>query len=478
MGWSSTEYNANNAWNVKFSTGNRGNPNKNNSNYVRPVLAFYNKLWSCKKMDAIQLSLFDDDMVNQIELDELFEAYYVCRQNKRRTYNALAFEVDFENNLVELWRDINQHKYYPGRSIAFIVDKPVLREVFAADFRDRIVHHLLINKLNYIFEKKFIEDSYSCREGKGTLYGVKKIASYMKECSENYTKDCYVLKMDIKSFFMSIDKKILFRKVRELVVENYFEADQELIIELLHKIIFNCPEKNCLIKGKRSDWKGLPKSKSLFTSDQYKGLPIGNLTSQIFANYYMSEFDDYVTKELGIKYYGRYVDDFVIIHPDKQFLIDVQPKLRKFMEEHLDLTLHPKKVYLQHYTKGVKFIGAVIKPHREYIANRTKGNLYEKMDIFNRKISKDYKGAKNSLDDVVSSINSYLGFMIHYKSFKIRRKMLQQKWSPLWKKYIKVSENMDKLEIKHKYKTNVRQIAKLRAQRRKRLNYLYKQVNG
>lgn len=428
-------------------------------------------------MEAVQLSLFDREEANVIELDALFEAYYDCRKNKRRTINALSFEVDFEQNLVDLWRDINNHKYYPGRSIAFIVTKPVLREVFAADFRDRVVHHLIINKLNHIFESKFIEDSYSCREGKGTLYGVKKIAKYLKECSNNYTQDCYILKMDIKSFFMSIDKRILFRKVRELIVENYFEADKELMIELVHKIIFNNPEKNCHIKGKRSDWKDLPKSKSLFTTSPFKGLPIGNLTSQIFANYYMSEFDDYVKKDLGIEYYGRYVDDFVIIHKNKRFLIEIQDKMKEFMWQKLGLTLHPKKVYLQHYTKGVKFIGAVIKPHREYIANRTKGNLYEKMDIYNKQIVNDYKSVRNNLDDVVSSINSYLGFMIHYKSFNIRKKMLEKKWSPLWNRYITISSDMDKLEVKKKYKKNVRQISKLKSQRKKRLSEVYKLIS-
>ena len=428
-------------------------------------------------MEAVQLSLFDDKDTNTIELEDLFKAYYECRKNKRRTINALAFEVDFEQNLVDLWREINQHKYYPGRSIAFIVTKPVLREVFAADFRDRVVHHLIINKLNHIFEAKFIDDSYSCRDGKGTLYGVKKIAKYVKECSNNYTEDCYILKMDIKSFFMSIDKRILFRKVRELIVENYFEADKELMVELAHKIIFNNPEKNCHIKGKRSDWKGLPKSKSLFTTAPFKGLPIGNLTSQIFANYYMSEFDDYVKNDLGIEYYGRYVDDFVIIHKDKQFLMEIQDKMREFMWKRLGLILHPKKVYLQHYTKGVKFIGAVIKPYREYIANRTKGNLYEKMDIYNKEITADHGFVKDNLDDVVSSINSYLGFMIHYKSFNIRKKMLERKWSPLWNKYMKVSPDMDKLELKKKYKKNIRQIAKLKAQRKKRLNEVYKVIS-
>lgn len=419
--------------------------------------------------DAVQLSLFDDDTNKaQIELEDLFQAYYDCRKNKRRTANALLFELDFEDNIVQLWRDINNGVYYPGRSIAFIVTEPVQREVFAADFRDRIVHHLIINKLNKYFEERFIDDSYSCREGRGTLYGVKKIAGYLRECSQNYTKDCYILKMDIKSFFMSIDKKLLFKKVRELVLDSYFADDRDLLIELIYRIIFNAPEKNCYIKGKKSDWKGLPPSKSLFTSAPYKGLPIGNLTSQIFANYYMSEFDDFVTQTCGIKYYGRYVDDFVVIHEDKQYLISLQKRFREFMKKRLLLTLHPNKVYLQHYSKGVKFIGSVIKPNREYIGNRTKGNLYAKLQGYNKDIQYKNANVKNNLDDVASSINSYLGFMVHYKSYKIRRKMLQEKLSPKWLKYFEVDKDMNKVSVKRKYKKNIRQIAKLRSQRNKR----------
>lgn len=147
----------------------------------------------------MQLELFEENC-GGIGLDELFQAYYDCRKNKRKTFNALEFEADYENRLLELWRDINAHRYYPGRSIAFVVTEPVKREVFAADFRDRIVHHLIINKINRLLEADFISDSYSCREGKGVQYGIKCIAEYMYLCSEGYTKDCYILKMDIQSF--------------------------------------------------------------------------------------------------------------------------------------------------------------------------------------------------------------------------------------------------------------------------------------
>ena len=229
----------------------------------------------------MQLELFDREGDGQIALEDVFSAYYECRKNKRRTINALAFEADFEENLIQLWREINDRSYQPGKSIAFVVTEPVKREVFAADFRDRIVHHLIIRKLNDLFEAQFIDDSYSCREGKGSLYGVKRIAEFIRICSDNYAKDCYILKMDIQSFFMSIDKKILFQKLREFVLANYHEIDKPLVVELIYKIIFNNPEENCHIKGRRKDWSGLPKSKSLFTVEKGKGLPIGNLTSQI-----------------------------------------------------------------------------------------------------------------------------------------------------------------------------------------------------
>lgn len=400
----------------------------------------------------MQLELFDSTGKNEITLEDVFEAYFECRKNKRRTVNALAFEADFETRLVELWRDINSGAYQPGKSIAFIVTAPVQREVFAADFRDRIVHHLIIRKLNPLFEAGFIEDSYSCREGKGTQYGIGRVSSFVKECSKNYTQDCYILKMDIQSFFMSIDKGILFKYLKEFILNKYFGDDKELIIELVHKVIFNSPEKNCHIKGRRSDWEGLPPSKSLFTVKKNKGLPIGNLTSQVFANFYLNFFDQYVKEECGIEYYGRYVDDFVIVHPDKKYLLKLKENLKVYIQAKLQLILHPRKVYLQHYSKGVKFIGAVIKPQREYIGNRTKGNLYAKIRRFNTELQQSPRAGKKMAAEILASINSYLGFMIHYKTFKIRRKMISEYLLPAWKKYIAAAPDMSKVSLKERYK--------------------------
>ena len=371
----------------------------------------------------------------QIELWELFNAYYTCRGNKRNTHNALSFEVDYENNLVQLCNDLNNNNYEIGRSIAFIVKKPVIREIFAADFRDRVVHHLIINKLNPLFEKEFICDSYACRVGKGTHYGIKRVAGFIKNCSHNYTGDCYILKLDILGFFMHINRFILFERLEKFIQVKYQEPDKELLIQLCKEIIFNEPTQNCTIKGSTKNWEGLPNNKSLFHSAPGCGLPIGNLTSQVFANFYMNSLDHFIKYDMGIKYYGRYVDDFVIIHPDKEYLKMIIPLLTSYLSTSLQLTLHPKKQYLQHYTKGVRFLGTVIKPNRIYIGNRTKGNFYMAIQKQNKVVENNIIQLEQ-LNQFLSSMNSYLGIMKHYKTYRLRMGMLLKYLNPQWLKYV------------------------------------------
>ena len=153
--------------------------------------------------------------------EQMFQAYYNCRKNKRNTINALRFEKHFEKNLFELCREIKTGKYQPGRSIAFIVNHPVKREVFAADFRDRVVHHWLINRLNPYFEKAFISDSYACRVNKGTHFGIQRVDQFIKECSNKYTKDCYILKLDVRGFFMHINRNLLFDRLNMFIDYHY-----------------------------------------------------------------------------------------------------------------------------------------------------------------------------------------------------------------------------------------------------------------
>jgi retron-type reverse transcriptase len=147
-------------------------------------------------------------------LADLFHAYYDARKNKRNTINQLRFEMDLEQHLYALYKQIQERRYEPRSSLAFIVFKPVQREVFAADFSDRVVHHLFFNYVNPIFESTYIEDCYSCRKGKGTSYAVKRLERHVRSCSDNCTRPCFVLKLDLQGYFMSIDKGILYDKVR------------------------------------------------------------------------------------------------------------------------------------------------------------------------------------------------------------------------------------------------------------------------
>jgi retron-type reverse transcriptase len=365
----------------------------------------------------------------EITLEDLFRAYYDCRRHKRKTANALKFEMNCEENLIRLRDEINSGTYVIGRSVAFIVDKPVKREIFAAGFRDRIVHHFLINKLNHLFEKEFICDSYSCRKGKGTLFGVKRLYRFIRSCSENYTKEAYILKLDLQGFFMSIDRKKLFDMLFEFIGCNYHEPDRDLLIRLTEQIVMNDCTEGCLYKSPAEKWTGLPANKSLLLQKKQgvkdRGLPIGNLTSQIYANFYLSRFDHFMKSELGLKYYGRYVDDFFVVHRDRRFLSGLIPLIEGFLSEELHLTLHPGKRRIHDYRQGMPFVGACLLPGRIYISRRTKGNFYHKIARYNSLIRKDRKAlSPKEMEHFITSVNSYLGFMRHYKTFRLRKKML------------------------------------------------------
>jgi RNA-directed DNA polymerase len=397
-----------------------------------------------------QLSLFNKYNEKDIT-EDIFQAYFDARRNKRNTINALAFERHFEANLFKLENEILNGTCKPSKSICFIVNKPVKREIFAADFRDRVVHHFIYKHISPIFEKTFINDSYSCRKGKGTHYGIKRIDHFIRSCSKNYSEDCYILKLDIKGYFMSMNRNLLFEKVKTVLSakRHKIDFDLSLILFLLKKTIFNDPTKNCSVKGKKSDWDDLPKTKSLFHAAPDCGLPIGNLTSQLFGNIYLNDFDHFVKRDLNIKHYGRYVDDFILLHPDKKYLTSIIPTLSNFLLSTLKLTLHPDKIYLQHFTKGVKYLGAVIKPHRIYIANRTRGNFYEAIKKQNA-IVHAHKPSLNEQAQFLSSMNSFLGIMKHYKTHRFRKNIILKYISAWWWNYVYLSGGIQKFVLKRK----------------------------
>jgi len=388
----------------------------------------------------MQLELFDD----KISLEDIFAAYYECRKNKRNKIGALQFEVDLEKNLVELWEEINSGKWEPRPSTVFIVEKPVTREIFAAAFRDRIVHHLVIGKLNDLFEKHFIFDSYSCRKGKGTHFGVARATRFIRRtestAERTFTSEgsrsipSWVLKIDIRGYFMSINRRILYNKLELFINERYNEPDKERIKDLCRNILFNEPVKNCIYHSPKALWDKLPKDKSLFTARQNCGLPIGNLTSQVFANYYLTCFDHFIKNECGILNYGRYVDDCIFVHQSRIFLKNLIPRIKGYLWDNLGLTVHSKKIYLQPCQNGVKFLGCYIKPSHIVINHRTIDNFKQSI-INHNNIALDHKPDKEERNSFISSVNSYLGILKHYKTYKKRKHITTNLISPLWFKH-------------------------------------------
>jgi RNA-directed DNA polymerase len=364
-------------------------------------------------------------------LEDLFTAYYECRKNKRNTANALAFELNLEDNLLCLFHDIRSGRYRPGRSVAFIVNRPVKREIFAAGFRDRVVHHYIIGKLNPLFEKLFCTDSYACRKGKGTHYGIRRMEEHIRQASNGYTQKAFVLKLDIRGFFMHISRPLLYRRLEEFVLAGYREADRELLLWLCRLVIFNDPARNCLRKGGLQDWDGLPPDKSLFFSRPGCGLPIGNLSSQVFANFYLHPLDVFIGETLGFAHYGRYVDDFVLVSSDKEKLKKAVPKIRDFLASELGLQLHPQKCYLQEISKGLPFLGTVLYPGRIVPGRRCKANFVQAVRSFNAlACSRPLTSADT--DAFLNSMNSYLGIMRHWRSYRFRRRILYKKLVGFW----------------------------------------------
>lgn len=338
-------------------------------------------------------------------LGELYIAYREARKHKRNTQNQLDFERNLESNLLALAYELQNRTYVPLPSICFINEKPVKREIIAANFRDRVVHHLLYNWIYPIFDRQFIFDCYSCRVGKGTDFGIKRAKAFVSSESKNFSQESWVLRLDISGFFMGINRDILYglcieglRKVKWRGV-----PDKDLCTFLIRIFVYNDPLKNARFRSPRSAWNDLPANKSLMGLPENQGLPIGNLTSQLFGNIYLNPLDQFVKRILKIRCYGRYVDDMVLVHRDKRVLLDAVDQIRDFVASQLALNLHPKKVYLQPVQNGFAFLGVYILPWRVYPGRRIVRNFRECV-------------AKPSADLLCQAarLQSYHGYMSHY----------------------------------------------------------------
>jgi hypothetical protein len=352
---------------------------------------------------------------------EIYRAYLECRKNKRNSINAIKFEIRLIDNLWELYDSINSFSYTPKRYIYFLTSSPKLREVFASDFRDRVVHHLLIRDLEPIFEPLFIYDSYSCRKDKGIHLAVKRLQKFTQNRDYNY-----YLQLDIKSFFLTINKNILFEKIRETLLKRDPSKAQR-VLYLSNKIIFDDPTKNYRFKGNRKNLKHLPPNKTLFNMPKNQGLPIGNLTSQFFANVYMNDFDNFLKRKLKVKYYMRYVDDMVLLGRSKDELNSLKIEIEKYLKNNLNLKLR-EQYYLRHIKRGIDFLGYIVKPTHTLVRQRVVNNFKYKKAKF---LTDCFINGTCSFEDALKfkEINaSFYGHIKHADSYKLMKKYQIENW--------------------------------------------------
>lgn len=345
---------------------------------------------------------------------ELVRAFYEARRAKRSTNDEQIFEMRMMENLLRLRDDVLMRDYHPSSGIAFIVHDPVMREIFAAPFRDRVIHHFLYNGVAEWWDRRLIHDCYSCRVGKGTLFGVQRFAKHVRAATENYTKPAYCLKMDIQGYFMSLPREGLFERICWGLDRQFPSKGPKYAIYkyLWKEIIFDDPVKGVSRRGDLKQWDILPKNKSLFSQPPGKGIVIGNLSSQLLSNIYLDKLDRFVKFDLGYEHYGRYVDDFyLIVKPEelekaKRDLVII----REFLTS-IGLTLHPKKTRIQEVRRGTPFLGMVIYPGRVVAGKRIARN-------YQRTLIKVEEGRED-----LESVISYMGILKNVNGVKLQKRI-------------------------------------------------------
>ena len=365
----------------------------------------------------------------------IYKAYKECIKHKRNTLNALNFEANLVENICNLEEELNSRTYRIGKSICFLASSPKLREIFAADFRDRVVHHLLVNELEPLYEKRFIYDVYNNRKGKGIHGAVKRAKSFMNSVG----RDGYYLQLDIKGFFYNLDKNILFmqmfndinflevrlkpRQYAGLKSHLLEEMNKKEIVYLLNKIIYHDPTRNYSFKGNKKALEKLPEHKTLFKIPKHRGLPIGNLTSQFFANVYLNKFDHFVKRVLKVKHYIRYVDDMVLFHKSKERLQECKQEIENYLKENLALTLRAD-TKLKKLNQGLDFLGCIIRPNYTLVRKRVVNNYkYKKAKYLQNYEEQKGKMSLEEIKQFLSVQASFVGHISHADSYNLRKKV-------------------------------------------------------
>ena len=277
-----------------------------------------------------------------------------------------------EDNLFQLHADLTTRAYQHLPYAGFYITDPKLRHIHKACVRDRVLHHAVFRVLYPIFDKTFVFDFYSCRLGKGTHRAVRRLKKFANKLGRNNHQNVFILKCDVKKFFDSVDHELLLNLIKQKISD-------ERTIRLLETIIGS------------------------FEHERGKGLPIGNVTSQLFANIYLSELDQFVKHELGVRYYIRYCDDFVILNANSRRLLDTVSRIQDFLKLQLKLSLHPNKVIVRKYNQGIDFLGYVVRPYCITLRTKTKNRMLIKINEKNRA--------------------SYLGVLKHCAGYKLENKI-------------------------------------------------------
>ena len=346
---------------------------------------------------------------------DILEAYLDCRKRKRNKRSAIAFEVNFEKNLQKLLYELNHDEYSIGTSQVFVVTKPKPREVWAAGFRERIVHHLIYRDIAPWYEARFIEDSYSCIKGRGTQAATTRLASFCRSATENWHKEIWCLQIDIANFFVAIDKNILWEVLEKDI------GSTSLTARLMKKILFHDPTQNPYVRTPQL-LHLVPRHKSLWHCRQHCGLPIGNLTSQFLSNVYLDGLDKFVKHTLRAKHYVRYVDDAVFLSDNRERLYEWKEAVDAWLQRERGLRLHPNKVTVKPAHSGINFVGTIVLPFRNYTRNMTVYSAKE----YAKELSRDPFS-----EQAFDSLNSYVGLMRSANTFNMRKRLCQSVARPM-----------------------------------------------
>lgn len=338
---------------------------------------------------------------------DILDAYLDCRRRKRTTRSAMGFETNFEASLGQLLEDINNGSYTIGRSRVFVVTYPKAREVWAAGFRDRIVHHLIYRDIGPWYEAGFIEDSFSCIKGRGTLAAIRRTERHARKVTHGWTKPAWCLQADIANFFVSINKDTLWDILRADLGEDSITS------RLAKQVVFHDCTRNTR-SGTPHLAHLVPKHKSLWHCEKGCGLPIGNLTSQFFSNVYLDALDKFVKHTLRVKHYARYVDDIVLFSKDAGQLSDWTAAMDEWLRSNRGLYFHPRKTSIRPADAGVNFVGGYILPWRTYPRRTT---VHSAMSA--ARALRDSPCDAAAMDKAIS----YLGIMRHTHAFDTRKRV-------------------------------------------------------